>query len=197
MNYKRILMIVVGCICSIFVFIFLFFLVLTEETRPFEYVKFNNNRVESYVLNLKISDWQSVQLDEEHSMKIPDGWSLQAGELLALYDDTGKQIAFGKKYYSVPSLNNSFLFLSEYFDDQVTDYALLDSRFFDYTYNNLADTVFTFKSGNKIPLLSAEIYVHGINDTNSVYFLYFEVPTEELHEIVAAMIYSVRSIEKQ
>ena len=178
---KRFIAIVVIVICAIFA-LFVFFVSARRQML--------RNRLDNDIINSWYSGWQTVRLDEEHFIKIPDGWSLQTGELLALYDDAGKQIAFGKKYSGTPNLNKTRLFLSEYFEDQVTNYALLDTQSIDDTDNNWAETVYTFNSGKKIRLLIAEFYVHDPNDTNSVYVLYFEEPTDELQEIATAMIYS-------
>ena len=148
------------------------------------------NRLDNDIINSWYAGWQSVRLDEEHIIKIPDGWSLQTGDLLSLYDDTGKQIAFGKRYDGGIDFREEWPFLSERFNDQVVDYELLNSEFIDDTYNGWAETKYTCNSGQQITLLSVDFRFYGFDVDDYAYALYFEEPTKELHEIATAMIYS-------
>ena len=161
---------------------------------PFIYVDANRQHVSrelnNAIIDGKYSGWHDVQLDEEHSIKIPDGWSLQTGQFLSLYDDTGNQIAFGKRFEGFPDGNKELRFLSDYYGDTALSYQAGQTQFISGTTNAWCDVEYAFESGKKIKFLEVTYQFGSPPDSLYQYVLYFEEPTDDLHEIATAMIYS-------
>ncbi len=161
---------------------------------PFIYVDANRQHVRRELNNAIIDGgycgWYAVQLDEEHSIKIPDDWSIQTGELLFLYNDSGDQVAFGKRFEGFPDGNKELRFLSEHYDDTALSYQTSHVQFISGTTNAWCDVEYAFESGKKIKFLEVTYQFGSPPDSLYQYVLYFEEPTDDLHEIATAMIYS-------
>lgn len=50
------------------------------------------------IINSGFRDWHSVLLDENIEIKLPDDWSLETGEGIAICDNSGTPVAFGVKF---------------------------------------------------------------------------------------------------
>ena len=161
---------------------------------PFIYIDVNRTyvrrRLNNSIIDGGYSGWYSVQLDEDHAIKIPDDWSIQTGALLFLYNDSGDQVAFGKRFEGFPDENNELRFLSEHYDDTALSYHTSDIQFIEGTTNSWCDVEYDFESGKKIKLLEVTYDFGSPPDSQYQYVFYFEEPTVELHEIATAMIYS-------
>ena len=144
------------------------------------------------IIDSGFKDWYTVQLDEKHTMKIPNGWILQVDENMALYDDTGKQVAFGKIFEDLGNIEETNQFLSTHYDDALISYETGDMQDIPDTIHTWFDENCFFESGEVKRLLRVNCRVSSPGKRDCTYVLYFEEPTDELHEIATAMLYSIR-----
>lgn len=145
------------------------------------------------IIDSGFKDWYTVQLNENYSIKIPNGWRLQIDENLSLYDDTGKQVAFGKQFDGSTSGEIEEQFLSNYYNDALIYREAGDMLLIPDTDQYWVDLNCIFESGKGKRLLEADWYYRPNPYQDSTYILYFEEPTDELHEIATAMLYSAKS----
>ena len=144
------------------------------------------------IIDSGFKDWYTVQLDEEHTIKIPNGWILQIDKNLALYDDTGKQVAFGKIFEDLGNIEETNQFLSTHYDDALISCETGDMQDIPDTIHTWYDENCFFESGEVKRLLRVNCRVSSPGKRDCTYVLYFEEPTDELHEIATAMLYSIR-----
>ena len=182
---KRIIIIFVVCITLLLILVSPI-LIIKLHTR---YIQ---AQLDNAVIDSGFKDWYTVQLDEEHTIKIPNGWILQIDKNLALYDDTGKQVAFGKQFDGSTSREITGQFLSNYYNDALISCEAGDMLLIPDTDHDWVDLNCYFESGKGKRLLKVicRFYLKGYQDNS--YILYFEEPTDELHEIATAMLYSIR-----
>ena len=154
--------------------------------------KYIQAQLDNAIIDSGFKDWYIVQLDEEHTIKIPNGWILQIDENLALYDDTGKQVAFGKIFEGLGNIEETHQFLSNYYDDAIISYETGDMLFIPDTSHDWIDLLCFFESGEERSFLKVHYCFYSQGREDCSYILYFEEPTDELHEIATAMLYSAR-----
>ena len=156
------------------------------------HTRFNQAQLDNAIIDSGFKDWYTVQLDEEHTIKIPNGWKLQIDKNLALYDDIGKQVAFGKIFEDLGNIEETNQFLSNHYDDALISCEAGDMLLIPDTDHDWVDLNCYFESGKGKRLLKVicRFYLKGYQDNS--YILYFEEPTDELHEIATAMLYSIR-----
>ncbi len=151
------------------------------------------SQLDNAIIDNGFKDWYTVQLDEKHTMKIPNGWILQVDENMALYDDTGKQVAFGKIFEDLGDIEERKLFLSNHYDDALISYETGDMQCIPDTIHDWIDKECFFESGEVKRLLVVNCGVSYRGKWDCTYVLYFEEPEDELHEIATAMLYSVKT----
>ena len=156
------------------------------------HTRFNQAQLDNAIIDGGFKDWYTVQLDEEHTIKIPNGWKLQIDKNLALYDDTGKQVAFGKIFEDLGNIEETHQFLSNYYDDALISCETGDMQDIPDTIHTWFDENCFFESGEVKRLLRVNCRVSSPGKRDCTYVLYFEEPTDELHEIATAMLYSSR-----
>ena len=154
--------------------------------------KYIQAQLDNAIIDSGFKDWYTVQLDEEHTIKIPNGWILQVDENMALYDDTGKQVAFGKIFEYLGNIEETNQFLSNLYDDAIISCETGDMQDIPDTIHTWFDENCFFESGAVKRLLRVNCRVSSPGKRDCTYVLYFEKPTDELHEIATAMLYSIR-----
>ena len=185
---KRIIVIVcIVCLIIALIFVSPYFLIRLHKG----YIQ---SQLDNAIIDSGFKDWYTVQLNENYSIKIPNGWRLQIDENLSLYDDTGKQVAFGKQFDGSTSREITGQFLSNYYNDALISCEAGDMLLIPDTDHDWVDLNCYFESGKGKRLLKVicRFYLKGYQDNS--YILYFEEPTDELHEIATAMLYSVKTV---
>ena len=185
---KKRIIVIVCTVCLIIALIFVspYFLIRLHKG----YIQ---SQLDNAIIDSGFKDWYTVQLNENYSIKIPNGWRLQIDENLSLYDDTGKQVAFGKQFDGSTSREITGQFLSNYYNDALISCEAGDMLLIPDTTHDWVDLNCLFESGKGKRLLKAKWYFHPNSYQDSSYILYFEEPTDELHEIATAMLYSAKS----
>ncbi len=184
---KRIIVIVcIVCLIIALIFVSPYFLIRLHKG----YIQ---SQLDNAIIDSGFKDWYTVQLNENYSIKIPNGWRLQIDENLSLYDDTGKQVAFGKIFEDLGNIEETNQFLSNHYDDALISCEAGDMLLIPDTDHDWVDLNCYFESGKGKRLLKViwRFYLKGYQDNS--YILYFEEPTDELHEIATAMLYSAKS----
>ena len=181
---KRAVKILIGVVFIIVIFIAVVPFIMFHLDNVIERKELNNAIIDS-----GFKGWYTVYLDDERDIKIPEGWTLKTGERLSLYDDTGKQIAFGTRIDGYPSNDEVLSFLSEHYGDTVASFETGESERIKDTEDCWIDIDYSFVSGKKRKLMYVEYWIKSSIDPCS-YVLFFEEYDDNLHEIATAMIYS-------